>query len=296
MKKNEFNDLAVLVLNFNRPHLTRNVIKVLSEIQPLTILFTVDGPRNEDDIRYVEECKNAIELIDWECNVFTKFTEKNWGAGEWPRISIDWAFEKVDKIMILEDDVVIHKDFYFLANKIISEFDRYPDIFAVSAFNLKSNTNPKNTDKLFKTKYFSGWGWATTRDKWQQYDHERYKTSTFTKLLKINNYNLLTTFYYHFNNLKNVNSEIQAWDFQVNNLLIEKDMYVIKSFFNLATNVGYGEKSTHTKILPKFNIDDFELSKIQVPKLIKVNNKMDRLWRRGLTQTILFLIWNKITK
>ena len=52
------------------------------------------------------------EHIDWECQVYKNFAEKNMGCGKRMSSGISWAFEQEEKLIILEDDCLADFSFF----------------------------------------------------------------------------------------------------------------------------------------------------------------------------------------
>ena len=75
-----------------------------------------------DDLINIDLCKNLIQDLDWECKIFTNFSTTNFGSGIWPYKSINWAFSHVEKLLIIEDDVLIAEDFYRESINLLNQF------------------------------------------------------------------------------------------------------------------------------------------------------------------------------
>lgn len=285
-------DLGVLLINFNRPQLTLNNIDYLRPIKPKRVFFSVDGPRDYLDYANVAECRSLAQTINWNCDLQTNFSNTNYGAAKWPVMSINWAFEFVQKLIVIEDDVVLHRQFFDLTEEVIERYFWDDKVFAFSAFNLAFLEKNNQVNNFYKSKYFSGWGWATTKDKWQLYDFDNLNYINFILLIKQNNFNLIIIFYFLLNYIFSKYKIIDAWDFQINNLLFNKNLYVIKSKYNLSKNVGFGFSATHTKFLPKFIISKFNFTKKTFPKNLHIDDRADKIWRKSVIK----LLWSLMRK
>jgi hypothetical protein len=67
----------VLLIIFNRPELTRRVIRALSAFQPETVLVAADGPRFAAEQARCQETRECISGMDWACQVQTNFSDVN---------------------------------------------------------------------------------------------------------------------------------------------------------------------------------------------------------------------------
>ena len=282
--------LPVLLIAFNRPTLTKSALQMIAKLKPETLFFSVDGPRENcvDDLTNVTLCRNLIQELDWECEIFTNFSIKNYGSGIWPYKSINWAFNHVEKLMILEDDVCISEDFYRESTKLLDYYKAQKEVFSICASNISDLDAVEQSNELFFSKYFSGWGWATWKDRWEEYrfDITNEPRIRILNLLKANNGNFFISLYFLFNFYLVKQNRIQAWDYQVNHLLFTSNKVVIKFKKNLSSNLGVGKDSTHTKYLPKIQVNNLNGSydsKIQTALM----PKEEKRWRKSRTSFIL---------
>ena len=101
-------DIAVLLIFFNRPEKTEKVFESIKKARPSKLYLYQDGAREgrDDDVINVNKCRNVVSQIDWECEVHTKFQEKNFGCDPSEFIAQKWMFETEEMGIILEDDDV----------------------------------------------------------------------------------------------------------------------------------------------------------------------------------------------
>jgi hypothetical protein len=107
--------VPILLITFNRPTHTRKVLEVIRAQQPKQLFVFQDGARNnneKDTIKCAEVRKVVKELVDWDCELKTYYSEVNLGCGPGPASAITWFFENVEQGIILEDDCIPHTDFF----------------------------------------------------------------------------------------------------------------------------------------------------------------------------------------
>lgn len=284
------NSLPVLLIAFNRPSLTKASLEMISKLKPDRLFFSVDGPRENslDDSINIDLCKNLIQDLDWKCKIFTNFSNTNFGSGIWPYKSINWAFSHVEKLLIIEDDVLITEDFYRESNNLLNQFQELKNVFAICASNISDLDAGEQSNEFFFSKYFSGWGWATWKDRWEDY---RFDITTepkmgFLKLLSANNGNVVISLYFLINFYLVKRSKIQAWDYQINHLLFSSERLVIKFKKNLSSNIGVGDGATHTKYLPKIKVNKIEGPYGSQSKIL-VSADEEQKWRKSLISFLL---------
>jgi hypothetical protein len=295
--QNETSGVAILVIAFNRPEMFELCLQEISKIKPKKILIAIDGPRKdvEGDLVNVAACKVKIKSIDWDCDIKTHFSQENMGVGLWPKMAIDFAFENVNNLIVIEDDVRIKPNFYDLVNEALIDFSKDERAFAICASNLSDRRQLEKNKPLYKSKYFSGWGWATTREKWSEYQFEpRY--ISLRKAITKNNFNIPVGLYFWINFMLIKYQKLKAWDYQVNNLIFEKNYYVYQTFENMAINVGTGSDATHTKNLPKMVFGNNVGSVDYFPPEEDISYLNDKQWRRDLLILLAKLIRLKFKK
>lgn len=107
-------EAPVLLVIFNRPDTTEKVFAAIRSAKPKKLYISADGPRagNKDDIINCAATREIVKIVDWDCDVQYRFLEHNLGCGPGPSTAISWAFEREDRLIILEDDCVPSKSFF----------------------------------------------------------------------------------------------------------------------------------------------------------------------------------------
>lgn len=287
---------GILIIGFNRPSLIKEALEDVTRLSIKNIFVAVDAPRedNQLDEILVGEVRDIVSRYESKLKIKKLYAEKNYGSGEWPINAIRWAFLYVDTLLILEDDVRIHHDFLDLNIRLLEMYKEDRRVMAICASNIVEKDNNID-DNYFFTKYFSGWGWATWKDRFEQYEPEikGLGIKTVFKFLKINNFNFLMTLYYLLNLLLIKNKKLQAWDYQMNYLMFTKNLVAIKPRNNMSLNMGTGESATHTKFMPQQEM--FGLNKkIYIQKKDICVHKLDeKKYRKARIRFILKSIFMK---
>ena len=112
--KNTFTTVPVLMVFFNRSKPLEQVFEAVRKAKPKILFLAQDGARegNKSDEENVIKCREVVKNVDWDCEVYTDFSNVNLGCGRRMSSAITWAFEKVDRLMILEDDCVPGQSFF----------------------------------------------------------------------------------------------------------------------------------------------------------------------------------------
>ncbi len=281
----------ILLIGFIRPDLIKRVFAQIRLVRPIKLYLAVDGARNETENSKVNEVRKIVKEIDWDCEVKTLFADKNHGSKLGPVKAMNWFFENEEMGIILEDDILVSKSFFYYCKELLNKYRNNPKIGSISGNNF-SEVSDINYSYMF-SKYSQTWGWATWRRVWKKYDigikdwPKRKKSGWLKSVLPT--YSSL--FYWKLIFDAVYKGEIKsAWDYQWTYMGWVNKLLTIIPKKNLATNIGIGlPGATHTKMkgklykYPKYNIDlplkhpqHIELNKI-LDKEIQKNNYV--LWK-----------------
>ena len=102
---------AIVLIIFRRPSQTERVFRVIAEAKPSRLYIIADGPRDPDEALLCHQTRQAVEDVDWDCDVKRDFSDKNLGLRERIISGLDWVFANEERAIILEDDCLPHPDF-----------------------------------------------------------------------------------------------------------------------------------------------------------------------------------------
>ena len=163
-------DVAVLILFFNRPECLSEVFEQVRKAKPSKLFLYQDGPRGEQDIKGIMECRKVVENIDWECDLHRNYREKNEGVDPANYNAQAWAFSIVDKCIVFEDDSIPTPSFIRFCKEMLDRYEHDERIGMIAGFNTDEITKDVEDDYFF-TSVFSIWGWASWRrviSKWDE--------------------------------------------------------------------------------------------------------------------------------
>ncbi|MCS3824359.1 hypothetical protein [Salinibacter ruber] len=240
----------VLLLIFNRPDLTEQVMEQIRKAEPAKLFIGADGPRADHpgDKRNCQQARDVATRVDWDCEVHTLFRGENLSCKQAVSSAISWFFEHVEAGIILEDDCVPHPSFFPYCAELLERYRNDDRVMVVSG----NNFQPEETtweSSYYYSIYNHCWGWATWRRAWQHYDGDiadwsdlrdtewlegwvgseegaKYWTGIFDQVAQ-----------------DAVDSWAYPWTFSC---WAEHGLSILPQT-NLVTNIGFGERATHTK-------------------------------------------------
>lgn len=165
------NDVAVLCIFFARPEQFRKSFECVRKARPRVLLLWQDGPRpgRDDDIENIQKCREIAENVDWECEVYKNYHEKNMGCDPSTHLSHKWAFSIVDKCIILEDDIIPSQSFFPFCKELLDRYEDDERIDRICGQTLYGGIPDKRYSYFFG-RNGSSWGWATWKrvaDSWE---------------------------------------------------------------------------------------------------------------------------------
>ena len=273
----------VLFLIFNRPDTTEKVFNAIKEAKPLQLFIAADGPiaNNSESDYKCSETRKIIEKVDWECNVKKLYLDDNLGCRIAISSAIDWFFENVDEGIILEDDCVPSKSFFWFCQEML---EKYRDEELVMQINGTHYLNGlmEFKDSYYFSKLISCWGWATWKKAWSNFDAQM---SDYHKLKKdrflVDYYNNNEISKWMGSYLDEADTEsCGIWSTQWAFGVIKKKGLSVTPTTNMIQNIGFDKNATtgtaesftkYSNFIPK------NMNKIVHPAKISYDGTIDSL-------------------
>jgi hypothetical protein len=235
----------VLVVIFNRPDVVAQLIETLRPARPARLFVAADGPRTATpaDVERCAAARSVLDRVDWPCQITRLFHDHNVGLQASMVGAIDWFFEHVDAGIILEDDCLVHPDFFAFAAEILERYSDHASVMAISALNMAPRERFGSHSYFFASAGHI-WGWATWRRAWEGYDADltewASRRDTFLDGATPLQQALARKFDAATEGRKN--TWARAWHHHV---AVHAGLVVVPSV-NLVRNVGLGRDATHT--------------------------------------------------
>jgi len=238
----------ILVIAFNRPDHLKVLIDRLREVQPRRIYLAVDGPRegNEGEKHKVTECQEMASDIDWECDITTNFQGSNLGCGLGVSTAITWFFDNEDRGIILEDDIIPDPSFFPFCEELLVRHQNDSHVFAISGCNFVPPEEISTHAEYRFSQVPHIWGWATWRNRWQQYNLDIAgwrKDLPATKLWAKSGHSIPAAVYWAGTFELLARKEVDTWDGQLVYLCMKTGMLTATSNTNLIENIGFNEQA-----------------------------------------------------
>ncbi len=272
----------ILLLIFNRPDTTLEVLKAIRAIKPAKLFIVADGPRNNKpgDLILCEKTRQvALQAVDWECELITDFRKQNLGCGVGVYTGITWFFNQVDKGIILEDDCLPDLTFFKFCEELLNHYESNDKVMHISGNNFQFG-KLRGTASYYFSKYTHNWGWATWKRAWSKF---QFKIDDLS--ISINNrlFEDMLLSGEEIKYWKNTFEELEdgkadVWDGQwLYSVWKHKGVSILPNK-NLVKNIGFNQNATHTFSLDSIlsNIKTKPINKIIHNDKIAINQEADQ--------------------
>jgi hypothetical protein len=248
----ELFDEPILVIAFNRPDHLNQLLARLREVQPRNLFIAIDGPRRErpGDRERVQQCRDLLDCIDWDCNVETLIREENLGCGRGVSSAISWFFTHVEQGIILEDDIIPIPSFFEFCSTLLERYRNDDRVFAISGCNFvppEALSHPDDPYRFSQVPHI--WGWATWRRSWQrhQLDILGWQRDLPARTLWSRSGRSVSGAVYWASTFELLaRKKVDTWDGQLVLAGMVANQWTATSNMNLIENIGFGDDATHT--------------------------------------------------
>lgn len=265
----------VILFVYSRPWHTQQTVEALRKNDLATeseLFIFADGPKanaTEEQKERIRQVREYIHNIDGFKKVTLQKSEQNIGCADSIIQGISSVFERYDKVIVIEDDIVTSKCFLRFMNESLDFFENDDRIFSVSGYTFPSKTMniPESYKKDIYLSYRHGsWGWGTWKNRWNSVDWEIRDFKEFSENIELQN---------AFNRggadmggmLKDqMEGNIDAWDIRFDYSLFKQNKFNVRPVKSLVTNVGLDSSGTHTGADEKLitTLDDNWIPKIEM--------------------------------
>ncbi|MBD2343418.1 glycosyltransferase family 2 protein [Anabaena subtropica] len=267
-------------LIFNRPDLTEQVFAAIAQAKPEKLFVIADGPRFPEEAEKCQQTRSIINKVDWDCEVFTNFSEINLGCGRREATGFDWVFSQVEEAIFLEDDTLPAPSFFSFCEAMLEHYRHDERIMHINGDN---SVNHSRTEySYYFSKYMHGWGWASWRRAWQHYDYYMKTWPEFKQqgLLELIFEDLYEQQYWTnlFDQMYEDPQVIDTWDYQWTYACWSQGGLVIAPNKNLITNLGFNRPdAAHTTgDSPRSKLATTDIWKIKHPPFIVRQTQADQ--------------------
>lgn len=240
----------VLLITFNRPAETAQVLARLREVRPTQLFVANDGPRAhrpDDPERCTEVRRLVTEGVDWPCELKTLFQEGNLGCRDGVSTAISWFFSQVDEGIILEDDIVPEPSFFPYQEELLERYRHDERVMCVAGHQVFGQQEWPESYRF--SQFATIWGWGTWKRVWERFEprvDSYFEPGAPERLRKLLKKPQLVDWWD--GSLRIVASgRHDTWDVQFCYVLLKSGGVCVVPRENHVRNIGFSSDATHTK-------------------------------------------------
>ena len=294
----------IILFVYNRPWHTEQTLNALMEndLASESVLYLYcDGPEKEasEKVRKsVEEVRKTIRQKRWCKEVIIVEQEGNLGLAASIIQGVTEVIERHGKIIVLEDDIKVNREFLRYMNEALKFFEAKPEVFHISGFSHGSDLQFMLNDFFF-LKFMSCWGWGTWRDRWTKFN---YNYNYFYQRLISNpkilaDFNYGNSIYFHHQLKQNIEGSIKTWAilwyctiYFNNGLCLTPKYSFVENIGMDGSGVHCGNNSSFTKKFPTVNSRNFDFKNIKMKEKALSRLHLTKFYKNGLKFRFINLI------
>ena len=232
----------IAIFCFKRFDLLKKLLESLKkneDSKKSIVFFFSDGGANNQDKKNVKKVRKLIE----NCNFFKKkiiiSRKKNYGLKKNILTGIDYVFTKHKKIIVLEDDLEVSKNFLRITNTLLNKYEGEKSISTITGFSFsKEKINKSNIDKdFFLLKRPCSWGWSTWRTKWLSLKKIKINKKIISEEVYGNDLKIMK--------IKQQKGILDSWAFNWTIKHIQSKIFCLYPKFSMIKNNGFDNHATN---------------------------------------------------
>jgi hypothetical protein len=283
-------ETPILVTAYNRPDLLEKILTKLNEFNCSKVYITIDGPKigSLKDKTLVSINQSLAISFNSKDPHRNNFLEKNNGCKYAMIEGINWFFQNENEGIILEDDIDFEFQFLSVISQMLNTYRNNFNVGSVTGYNpldLNELTHYGfNETKFLAHSYFSSWGWATWKNRWELYPKNLGGWKSFNYYFDFFRHGGLSGLsFWRSKYCSLVSGLLDTWDYAYIFMQFRHKLMCVMPPMNLVNNVGFRDDATHTKgvrvltnYYPEYKTNEYLLNSND---LVFRNSELDRLIR-----------------
>lgn len=259
----------IAIFTYNRLKETERMIESLKKtnLSSESELFIFsDGAKNKEDEIKVKELRQFLKTVFGFKKINLIFSEKNNGLAASIIKGVTELIDKYEKVIVLEDDLLVSKDFLIYMNEALDIYKDRDDVWSISGFSPNIDISEKYKEDIYLTLRGCSWGWATWKNRWKTVD---WKVKDFEQLKRSRKlkkeFNISGNDMFKMLELQML-GKINSWAIRWCYSQFKQKKYTIYPVVSKIKNIGFGEDATHGGIFIEKHLVNLDERKLYLNK------------------------------
>ncbi len=249
----------IILFVYKRPTHTKQTIEYLrrnSLAKQSDLFIFSEFPKKSEFEKEVEQVRQYIKTIDGFKSVTIVERPVFMGLAQSVIKGVSSVFEKYDRVIVLEDDILTAPFFLEYMNEGLDKYENDNRIFSVTGF-----IYPPNLMKIYKEydkdvcllPRASSWGWATWKNRWEKADWEVRDFKEFNASSDLQKQYDKTGYDKSRMLINQMNKKVDSWAIRWDYTHYKHNAFGVFPVKSLINNIGLDESGTHTKKLHSYS-------------------------------------------
>lgn len=261
----------IIIFAFNRIDILKQMIESLldnKEVKDSDLFVFVDGARCKEEEKKVIIVQSYLKSISGFKHIEYFFAKENKGLGQSIIDGVSQIINKYGKAIILEDDLILSKNFLSFINQGLNRYKDEKNVFSICGYTNKIKLPPHYSYDAYFCTRSSSWGWGTWADRWNSVDWDLTDWNKYTTQAKSFNRWGGSDCWKMLNDWRNGKNESWAIRFCFNQFLQNK--LSLFPIISKVQNFGFDGNGTNCRKYSRFKclFDNSENKEIAFPSQI----------------------------
>jgi len=160
----------VVLFAYKRPIHTQRVVDALlanPETQDTDLIVFVDGPKTLKEQKMIDDVCRIFESLNGFSSIDVRCSPTNLGLSRSIIQGVTSVFDQYDRIIVLEDDILVSKNFLEYMNLALDLYKSEETIASIHGYVYPIE---RELPQTFFIRGADCWGWATWRRAWEKFN------------------------------------------------------------------------------------------------------------------------------
>lgn len=279
----------VILFTYNRLEETKKTVEKLMEatlFNKTNVYIYSDGAKNLEAEESVRKVREYLKELSRYKNIKIVYSQENKGLAKSIIQGVTDVININEKVIVLEDDLLVSKDFLVYMNDALNTYENREDIWSISGFSPKINISVEYKEDVYLTLRGCSWGWATWKDRWETVDWEVKDFEQLKKSKELKkNFNISGNDMFKMLELQML-GKINSWAIRWCYSQFKQQKYTVYPILSKVKNIGFGEDATHGGIFVEKYLTDLDERKLYLNRDISLERDIIQNFKRYNDLTI----------